>query len=56
LIESADVGGHPATVVTTRDGVTAGVVWVQDGIVNAVGGTLGADEVLTVARGLRWER
>jgi hypothetical protein len=29
------------------------VVWVQDGLVTAVGGTLDADEVLAVAGGLR---
>jgi hypothetical protein len=31
----------------------AAVVWVTDGIVNAVGGSLSEDEVLTVARALR---
>ncbi|GLX93053.1 hypothetical protein [Herbidospora sp. NBRC 101105] len=46
-----DVGGRPATLV--RSGSMAGVVWVADGVVNAVAGTLTADEVLTVARGLR---
>jgi hypothetical protein len=30
------------------------VVWVDDGIVTAVAGSLSADEVLSVARGLRW--
>ena len=49
---SADVDGVPATVVTSRDGTMAGVVWVDDGIVNAVAGTMSADEVLSVARGL----
>jgi hypothetical protein len=49
---SADVGGAPATVFTTRDGALAGVVWVRDGIVTAVAGSLDADEVLSVARGL----
>jgi hypothetical protein len=52
----ADVGGAPATVLTARDGTMAGVVWVRDGIVNAVAGSLSADEVLSVARGLRWGR
>jgi hypothetical protein len=51
----AEVGGTPATVLTSRDGVMAAVVWVRDGIVNVVGGSLSADEVLSVARGLRWE-
>ena len=49
----SEVGGVPATVVTSRDGTMAGVVWVDDGIVNAVVGSLSADEVLSVARGLR---
>ena len=50
---SADVGGRPATVFTTRDGVLAAVVWVDGGVITAVAGSLSADEVLTVARGLR---
>lgn len=50
---SADVGGVSATVITARDGTMAGVVWVDDGVVTAVAGSLSADEVLTVARGLR---
>ncbi len=49
---SADVDGHPATVVTSRDGTVAGVVWVQDGTMTAVAGSLSADEVLAVARDL----
>ncbi|RFU20715.1 hypothetical protein [Geodermatophilus marinus] len=49
----ADVDGLPATVLTSRDGVLAGVVWVEDGVVTAVAGSLSADEVLAVARGLR---
>jgi hypothetical protein len=50
---AADVGGVPATVLTSRDGALAGVVWVDDGVVTAVAGSLSADEVLSVARGLR---
>jgi hypothetical protein len=50
---AADVGGVPATVLTSRDGTLAGVVWVEDGVVTAVAGSLGVDEVLEVARGLR---
>jgi hypothetical protein len=53
---AADVGGVPATVLASRDGVLAGVVWADDGIVTAVAGSLSADEVLSVARGLRWGR
>ncbi|GAA3342413.1 hypothetical protein GCM10020358_37300 [Amorphoplanes nipponensis] len=49
---TADVGGRPATVLKSRDGLVAGVVWVDDGVVTAVAGSLGPDEVLSVARGL----
>jgi hypothetical protein len=47
------VNGAPATVLAARDGTMAGVVWVEDGVVTAVAGSLQADEVLTVARELR---
>jgi hypothetical protein len=50
---TADVGGHQATVLTSRDGTMAGVVWVDDGVATAVAGSLSADEVLAVARELR---
>jgi hypothetical protein len=50
--ERTDVGGVPATVVTSRDGAVAGVVWVDDGVVTAVGGLLDRDDVLAVARAL----
>jgi hypothetical protein len=53
---SADVNGQRATVFASRDGVLAGVIWVDDGVVTAVAGSLSADEVLGVARGLRWDR
>ncbi|MDQ7904090.1 hypothetical protein RB614_06080 [Phytohabitans sp. ZYX-F-186] len=53
---AADVGGRPATVLTSRDGTLAAVVWVDAGVVTAVAGSLSADEVLSVARGLRWDR
>ncbi|MFI0446697.1 hypothetical protein [Actinomadura sp. 6N118] len=53
---SADVGGVAATVLSSRDGAMAGVVWVNDGVVTAVAGSLSAGEVLSVARGLRWGR
>ena len=49
---TAEVDGAPATVLTSRDGAMAGVVWVDDGVVTAVAGSLSADEVLSVARGL----
>ncbi len=50
---AADVGGVPATVLASRDGTLASVVWVKDGVVTAVAGSLSEDEVLDVARGLR---
>jgi hypothetical protein len=50
---TADVGGVPATVLASRDGALAAVVWVEDGVVTAVAGSLSEDEVLDVARGLR---
>jgi hypothetical protein len=50
---TAEVGGRPATVLTARDGSMAGVVWVQNGVVTGVAGTLSVDEILSVARGLR---
>jgi hypothetical protein len=50
---TADVGGVPGTVFRSKDGTMAGVVWVKDGVVTAVAGTLSTDEVLSVARGLR---
>jgi hypothetical protein len=53
---AADVGGVPATVLSSRDGTIAAVVWVDGGIVTAVAGSLSADEVLSVARGLRGDR
>jgi hypothetical protein len=50
---TADVGGFPATVLTSRDGLFAGVVWVEDGVMTGVAGSLSADELLSVARDLR---
>jgi hypothetical protein len=50
---TADVGGHEATVLASRDGTVTGVVWVADGVVTGVAGSLSEDEVLAVARGLR---
>ena len=49
----ADVDGNDATVLTSRNGLFAGVVWVEDGVMTGVAGTLSADELLPVARGLR---
>src|SRR4051794_39710421 len=50
---TARVDGHTATVLTSRDGTMTGVVWVADGVVTGVAGSLSEDEVLDVARGLR---
>jgi hypothetical protein len=49
----ADVNGEEATVLTSRNGLFAGVVWVEDGVMTGVAGSLSADELLSVARGLR---
>jgi hypothetical protein len=49
---TADVDGNEATVLATRDGAMTAVVWVEDGVVTGVAGSLGEDEVLAVAREL----
>jgi hypothetical protein len=49
----ADVNGADATVLTSRNGLFAGVVWVKDGVMTGVAGSLSADELLSVARDLR---
>ncbi len=53
ITSPAAVDGERATVLTTRDGTAAAVVWVDDDVVTIVAGTLDADEVLSVARELR---
>ena len=50
---TADVDGKSATVLTSRDGLFAAVVWVDNGVMTGVAGMLSPDEVLSVARGLR---
>ncbi|WP_193432201.1 hypothetical protein [Kribbella sp. ALI-6-A] len=50
---TAKVNGHQATVLTTRDRAVSAVVWVSDGVVTAVAGSLDKDEVVDVARSLR---
>jgi hypothetical protein len=50
---SAQVGDRPATVLETRDRTLAAVVWVDDGMVTVVAGSLDVDEVLSIARDLR---
>ncbi|SHG18569.1 hypothetical protein [Geodermatophilus nigrescens] len=51
-VSTADVDGTEATVLATRDGTLHGVVWVEDGVVTGVAGSLSEDEVLAVARDL----
>ena len=50
---SAQVNGRPATILVARDRTMAAVVWVEDGVVTAVAGSLDTDELLTVAEELR---
>ena len=50
---SAQIGDVPATVLETRDRSLAAVVWVDDGAVTLVAGSLDVDEVLSIARDLR---
>jgi hypothetical protein len=50
---SAQVDGVRATVLQTRDRTLAAVVWVDDGALTAVAGSLDVDEVLSIARELR---
>src|SRR5215218_7920655 len=50
---TTDVDGAEATVLTSRNGLFAGVVWVEDGVMTGVAGSLSADELLSVARDLR---
>lgn len=47
------VDGDEATLLTSRDGFLAGVVWVEDGVVTAVAGSLSGSEVVSIASGLR---
>jgi hypothetical protein len=53
---TVDISGGPATLLTAKNGVMAAVVWVDSGVVTAVAGSLSADEVLSVARGLKADR
>ena len=50
---TAQVGGVPATVLASRDRLLAAVVWVDDGVVTVVAGSLTAGEVLSIARELQ---
>jgi len=50
---SVQIDGAPATLLETRDRTLAAVVWVDDGAVTVVAGSLDVDEVLSIARDLR---
>ena len=50
---SAEVNGVPATVLVARDRTMAAAVWVDEGVVTAVAGSLDDGEVLSVAEALR---
>jgi hypothetical protein len=50
---STEVDGNPATVLQGRGLPLAGVVWVDDGTMTVVAGSLDVDEVLSIARDLR---
>jgi hypothetical protein len=50
---ATEVDGSPATLLVSRDRALAAVLWVQEGLVTVVGGSLDDDEVLTIARDLR---
>ncbi|MGX7824734.1 hypothetical protein ACTG9Q_06550 [Actinokineospora sp. 24-640] len=49
----ARVNGKSATVLATRDGAMAAVVWVDSGLVTFVAGAMDADEVLSIAEDVR---
>jgi hypothetical protein len=50
---SAKVGEVSATVLASRDRLLAAVVWVDDGVVTVVAGSLDPGEVVSIARELR---
>ncbi len=50
---ATEVGAAPATLLVTRNKAFAAVVWVDDGLVTLVAGSVDSEEVLSVARGLR---
>ena len=49
---TTDVHGTEATVLSSRNGLFAGVVWVKDGVMTGVAGSLSPAELLSVARDL----
>src|SRR4051812_16916341 len=50
---ATEVNGLPATLLSSRDGSMAAVVWVNDGVVTAVAGALTGSEVVSIAQDLR---
>ena len=52
VTSTEQVDGATATVLRTRDRALSAVVWVDDGVLTVVAGSLDTDEVLDVARGL----
>ena len=48
-----EVNGDEATLLTSRDGFLAAVVWVEDGVVTAVAGSLSGSEVVSIASALQ---
>ena len=50
---AAQVNGIPATLLATHDRALAALVWVDQGEVTVVAGSLDADELLVIARDLR---
>ncbi|MGI8810532.1 MAG: hypothetical protein ACR2KK_22325 [Acidimicrobiales bacterium] len=50
---SAQVAGVRATVLASRDRLLAAVVWVKDGVVTVVAGSLDPGEVVSIARALQ---
>ena len=49
---STQVHGVDATLLETRDGTMTAVIWVEDGVVTVVAGSVTAEEVLAVAEEL----
>jgi hypothetical protein len=50
------VGKAPATVLSTEGGAVSAVFWVEGDVINVAGGSLSTDEVLRVAREVRWAK
>lgn len=53
VTSDARVGAATATVLATRDGAFAAVMWLDGGVVTVVAGPLSTDEVVDVANALR---